>query len=196
MGTSENFSINTSENFSKKQGFAPILIIILILSIIVFAGFVSWKFKPKPPAQTNNQNVETPFASQEECEAATGKACSFFMCDVVPEGKTFEETCGKNFKAGWKPKNQTTVEETVIVQLVKKDLADFLKIPENSISVLSIAKAQWPDSCFGVDNGELCAQIITPGYKISLKGTGNSVYIYHTDLNNNFALEKPIPGNL
>lgn len=83
-----------------------------------------------------------------------------------------------------------------IVQIVKKDLADLLKIPENSIEVLSVEKAEWPDSCLGVDTGQLCAQVITPGYKISLRGTGNRIYIYHTDLNKNFILEPQIRGNL
>ncbi len=83
-----------------------------------------------------------------------------------------------------------------IVQLVKKDLSELLKIPENAIAVLNVEKAEWPDSCLGVDTGELCAQVITPGYKISLKGTNNKIYIYHTDLSANFILEKSKSGNL
>lgn len=42
------------------------------------------------------------YRTQEECEAATGRACGFFMCDVVPEGKTYEEVCG-NVAKGWQP---------------------------------------------------------------------------------------------
>ena len=41
------------------------------------------------------------FATQEECEKTTGRPCNFQMCDYVPEGKTFEEVCGKDFKKGW-----------------------------------------------------------------------------------------------
>lgn len=44
------------------------------------------------------------FYSQEECEQKTGKSCDFQTCDFIPSGKTFEETCGKDFKKGWIPK--------------------------------------------------------------------------------------------
>ena|SRR3989344_8871680 len=192
---------------SAHKGFALPLIIGIVIALTVLGTIAYMQFKPKPSSQTNDQNIEISYASQDECEAKTGKTCSFYMCDVVPEGKTFEETCGKGFKASWKPKSQTKVDETtdtessqsaslLIVQLVKKDLSELLKIPENSIAVLSVKKAEWPDSCLGVDTGELCAQVITPGYKISLKGTGERIYIYHTDLNKNFIIERPVPGNL
>jgi len=41
------------------------------------------------------------YTSQKECERQTGKICDFQMCDYVPEGKTIEEVCGKNFQKGW-----------------------------------------------------------------------------------------------
>jgi hypothetical protein len=93
-------------------GFALPLIIGLIVALTILGSAAHWKFKPKPATQTNNQNIEAPYASQEECEAKTGKTCGFAMCDVVPEGKTFEETCGKGFKAGWRPKNQSPTPTT------------------------------------------------------------------------------------
>src|SRR3989344_3002538 len=96
-----------SRRESNRRGFVQILIIILFISLAALGVVAYLQFKPKPSTQTNNQNIETPYASQGECEAKTGKTCGFFMCDVVPEGKTFEETCGKGFKAGWKPKSQS-----------------------------------------------------------------------------------------
>jgi len=44
------------------------------------------------------------FPSQEECEKKTGIVCSLVMCDDIPEGKTFEEVCGKGFIEGWQPR--------------------------------------------------------------------------------------------
>lgn len=45
--------------------------------------------------------------TQEACEQATGLDCDLVMCDYIPEGKTFEEVCGKNFQKHWVPiKNQ------------------------------------------------------------------------------------------
>ncbi|KKR51219.1 MAG: hypothetical protein UT84_C0002G0080 [Candidatus Curtissbacteria bacterium GW2011_GWA1_40_16] len=102
---------------SNRRGFAQIFIVILLISIAALGVIIYLQFRPKSSTQKNNQIVETPYASQEECETKTGKACGFFMCDVVPAGKTFEETCGKGFKAGWKPKPQSpapiSTDETV-----------------------------------------------------------------------------------
>ncbi len=45
------------------------------------------------------------YASEDECKKSTGaSACSFVMCDLIPEGKTFEETCGRGFRPGWQPR--------------------------------------------------------------------------------------------
>jgi hypothetical protein len=50
------------------------------------------------------------FSTKEECEQKTGKSCDFQTCDYVPQGKTFEETCGKDFKKGWVPsQTQNTI---------------------------------------------------------------------------------------
>ena len=43
------------------------------------------------------------YSNQEECEHKTGHICAFQMCDYVPEGKTFDEVCGRDFKKGWVP---------------------------------------------------------------------------------------------
>lgn len=51
--------------------------------------------------QKNTQN-EPQWHSQNECEKATGKECGFVMCDYVPKGKTYDETCGK-VRKGWQP---------------------------------------------------------------------------------------------
>jgi len=59
-------------------------------------------FKFIPPTSEVPQAV---FTSPEECEIATGKQCSFVMCDYVPPGKTFDEVCGKDFQPGWAPRS-------------------------------------------------------------------------------------------
>lgn len=92
------------------RGFFLILVLIfgaLLIGVSVFVlGFrnispksvitnVLAKPSPSPAIKT--------YETQEECESATGKSCSILMCDVVPEGKTFEEACGQGFKTGWAP---------------------------------------------------------------------------------------------
>jgi len=91
-----------------RRGFAAI--IVLIAGILLLGlTFVVLRFINVSPKSfiTNVINKPSPFPAiktyktQEECESTTGKSCSILMCDVVPEGKTFEETCGVGFKTGW-----------------------------------------------------------------------------------------------
>lgn len=44
------------------------------------------------------------YVSQEECERETARECSFWLCDVIPAGSTFEKTCGEDFIPGWQPR--------------------------------------------------------------------------------------------
>lgn len=173
-----------------RKGFAPIIII----CVIIFPIFIYWFFfifsfsggciaviqEAKNPitgrVKTFPTPCDVPLGWQKITQVASPKASSQPNATVYPEASQ-----SASFP---------------IAQLVKKDLSELLKIPENSIVVLSVEKAEWPDSCLGVDTGELCAQVITSGYKITLRGTDNRIYIYHTDLNKNFILEKSNSGNL
>ncbi len=48
------------------------------------------------------------------------------------------------------------------------------------VSVLSVEEVEWPDSCLGVSQKDvMCAQVITPGYRVVLEYAGNR-YEYHT----------------
>ena len=60
-------------------------------------------------------------------------------------------------------------------------LANQLGIDSSEVTVVSSEAVEWPDACLGVTlEDEMCAQVITPGYKIVLSANGNS-YTYHTD---------------
>ncbi|MFA6273494.1 MAG: hypothetical protein WC673_03350 [Candidatus Paceibacterota bacterium] len=48
---------------------------------------------PTQPVSQNNQ-IQSVFSSQSECEQTSGRTCNFQMCDV---------DCGKDFKKGWVP---------------------------------------------------------------------------------------------
>ncbi len=51
----------------------------------------------------------------------------------------------------------------------------------SEVTVVSSEAVEWPDACLGVTlEGEMCAQVITPGYKVVLSANGNT-YTYHTD---------------
>ncbi|HLD32223.1 MAG TPA: hypothetical protein VJB10_01385 [Candidatus Peribacteraceae bacterium] len=72
----------------------------LIVFLLVF-GYVGLVFTAKRQPQV--QDAPLSYPSEEECEEVTGKECSFVMCDLIPEGKTFEEVCGRGFTEGWQP---------------------------------------------------------------------------------------------
>jgi len=61
-------------------------------------------------------------------------------------------------------------------------LAARLNIDPETIAVVSSEPTEWPDACLGVEKPDtLCAQVITPGYKVILEHNGTQ-YEYHTDL--------------
>ncbi|MHB1384447.1 MAG: hypothetical protein ACYCYC_08955, partial [Bellilinea sp.] len=66
------------------------------------------------------------------------------------------------------------------------------------ISLISFAPVDWPDACLGVESPEIvCAQVITPGYRVILSAGGNA-YEFHTNLDGSqvvaAALDTAQPG--
>ncbi len=60
-------------------------------------------------------------------------------------------------------------------------LSSTLGIPLDQIRIASTEAVDWPDACLGVTQAEvMCAQVITPGFKIVLEANGRP-YEYHTD---------------
>jgi len=64
---------------------------------------------------------------------------------------------------------------------VRSAAAAELGLGLDSVRIVSVEKVDWPDPCLGVpDPLELCAQVVTPGYRIVLDADGQQI-IYHTD---------------
>jgi putative hemolysin len=60
-------------------------------------------------------------------------------------------------------------------------LAKKLNVKASQISLVSIAPVSWPDSCLGLPGPqEMCAQMITDGFKVVLSVNGQN-YTLHTD---------------
>jgi len=69
-----------------------------------------------------------------------------------------------------------------IVAVAEKALAAKLGIAAGGITFVSGEYVEWSDSCLGVTHaGEMCAQVITPGYRVILAVSG-AHYEVHTDL--------------
>ncbi len=67
------------------------------------------------------------------------------------------------------------------VAQARQSLALILDIPVDEVIVVSFEFVEWPDSCLDLANSdEMCAQVITPGYRVLLQAHGSS-YEMHTD---------------
>jgi hypothetical protein len=62
-------------------------------------------------------------------------------------------------------------------------LAQQLGLELADVALVSYEEVEWPDSCLGVQvEGIMCAQVITPGYRVILAAKGQQ-YEFHTDEN-------------
>ena len=69
--------------------------------------------------------------------------------------------------------------EEAAVNLAKEYLSAKLKITPDQITVVLIEKVDWPDTSLGLPEPDMAyAQVIVPGFKITLRALGQD-YIYH-----------------
>jgi hypothetical protein len=62
-----------------------------------------------------------------------------------------------------------------------QDLSERLDISPDQITVIGYESKVWPDSCLGVGKaGEMCLQVISPGFIITLS-VGENRFVYHSD---------------
>jgi len=74
-------------------------------------------------------------------------------------------------------------EETLslIAQKTVAKLAADLGVGISEVSIDNIEPVNWPDACLGiVKQDQMCASVITPGYKVSMTAVGMQ-YIYRTN---------------
>jgi hypothetical protein len=66
-------------------------------------------------------------------------------------------------------------------QAAREALARALGLADYEIMVVSVTPVEWSNACLGVEwPGQMCAEVITPGYKIVLEAHG-VLFEYHTD---------------
>lgn len=86
------------------------------------------------------------------------------------------------------PKPGVPDQSAAAAHLVSQDLATRLGSDISEITVVSAEAKEWGDSSLGCPApGYAYAQVITPGYQITLESDGKE-YTYHTDLNGNSIL--------
>ena len=75
-----------------------------------------------------------------------------------------------------------------LIALAKQDLAKRLSVPADQISVAASVAMDWPDSSLGCPQpGMAYAQVITPGYRITL-AQAEKHYDYHTSAGDQLVL--------
>jgi putative hemolysin len=78
-----------------------------------------------------------------------------------------------------------------IADLVKGMLAGQLGISPDEILFAALEEVNWPDACLGLPNpGETCAEVITPGYRITLT-VGEDRYDFRTDGTGTIVRQEP-----
>jgi hypothetical protein len=66
-------------------------------------------------------------------------------------------------------------------EAARRQLANALGIEIGQIQITSIQPQEWPDACLGLpDEGEACAQVVTPGYEVRMEVNGQD-YVVRTD---------------
>ena len=69
------------------------------------------------------------------------------------------------------------------VVAAEQELGEALEVPVDEIGLVSYERVEWPNSCLGyAEAGEMCAQVITPGWLVILEAEGQQ-YEVHTDQN-------------
>jgi len=64
---------------------------------------------------------------------------------------------------------------------VKEALSAQAGVPVEDIEVVAAQQQEWPDACLGLgEEGEACAQVITPGWRVVVVADGEEV-IFRTD---------------
>ncbi|HEX7627350.1 MAG TPA: hypothetical protein VF354_00320 [Candidatus Methanoperedens sp.] len=77
--------------------------------------------------------------------------------------------------------NSVIPEYSPVVDIAKQDLSERLNIPVENIQLIKEEAVEWPDTSLGYpEKGMTYNQVITPGFKITLKA-GDKIYEYHSD---------------
>ncbi len=72
-------------------------------------------------------------------------------------------------------------------------LAQKAGVTPEEIAIVKTEKVEWPDACLGVTiSGQMCAQVVTPGYRVVLELSGVQ-YEYHTDESGGNVIPADVP---
>src|SRR3989344_3029319 len=93
---------------ARRFSFVKIITTVLFITLPFIGFFLGMEYEKT--IQSSHIQV---FATQQECEEATGHVCEFPTCGHIPKGKTFEEVCKRNHKQGWIATDQLLISSTL-----------------------------------------------------------------------------------
>jgi hypothetical protein len=86
--------------------------------------------------------------------------------------------------------------EPPAVQAAQTTLAQQLQVDAAAITVVKVEAMEWPDACLGAATAEeMCGQVITPGYLVTLAVDGTE-YRYHTNENGSMVRQPTAEGDM
>lgn len=113
--------------------------------------------------------------------------------DELGRGKTQEGTVdvlrlrsgGKDWEVLTRSGGRWVTWEPLALEVARGRLSRRLGAPEAQVSTREVERVDWPNACLGASGSdEVCAEVITPGFRIVLEGWGQE-HVYHSDLQGN-----------
>ena len=167
----------------KSRNFLVLTVLVLALLLAACGPGVQGPLPAsQPEAGSTTEAVEPPTSPAEEVGAATPTrrpASAGGDSDFGPLISTMppSELMGGISTSTPSPNDQLPA----YVNTARRWLAGDLAVPAAQVKYLADEPAEWTDSCLGLGKAnESCAQVVTPGYKITLEVNGTQ-YIVRTD---------------
>jgi hypothetical protein len=60
-------------------------------------------------------------------------------------------------------------------------LAEWIGVPQTELTPVSTEAVVWPDQCLGVARPVICAQVVTPGFRVRLEDAFGTSHTMHVD---------------
>jgi hypothetical protein len=99
--------------------------------------------------------------------------CILLVTACAPDSAPTEEPSSPDQES---PPTHIPVDLTPAQRAAIKALSESLGLPVESIKLVSTEAVDWPDGCLGVqEEGVMCTQVITPGFRIILEANGREV---------------------
>lgn len=128
------------------------------------------------PNTVANGGICAAEADAADCDDTPGDSLNMCLDGV----EDCDDTVTSDPGSGSSGANDVTAADAAVQALAAR-----LGVEPETIAVISSEPTEWPDSCLGVEKPDvLCAQVITPGYKVLLEHNG-AQYEYHTDTTGN-----------